>query len=80
MEDGERIVARILAGMARPDDAIVERQRASRSVRLARAGRDDAVLVAGKGDETVQDMGELRVRFSDRAQVVQALGEWEGRS
>ena len=46
---------------------------------LARAGRNDAVLVVGKGDETVQDMGELKVQFSDRAQVVQALGEWEGR-
>jgi UDP-N-acetylmuramoyl-L-alanyl-D-glutamate--2,6-diaminopimelate ligase len=34
--------------------------------------------VAGKGNETVQDMGELRVQFSDRAQVVQALNEWEG--
>jgi UDP-N-acetylmuramoyl-L-alanyl-D-glutamate--2,6-diaminopimelate ligase len=80
-EDGERIVEQILAGMARPDDAIVERQRAlAIRAALARAGRDDAVLVAGKGDETVQDMGELRVRFSDRAQVVQALGEWEGRS
>lgn len=80
-EDGERIVERILAGMARPDDAIVERQRAlAIRAALARAGRDDAVLVAGKGDETVQDMGELRVRFSDRAQVVQALSEWEGRS
>jgi UDP-N-acetylmuramoyl-L-alanyl-D-glutamate--2,6-diaminopimelate ligase len=36
------------------------------------------VLVAGKGHETVQDMGELKLRFSDRAQVVQALAEWEG--
>ncbi len=80
-EHGEQIVEQILAGLARPDDAIVERQRAlAIRAALARAGRDDAVLVAGKGDETIQDMGELRVRFSDRAQVVQALGEWEGRA
>jgi UDP-N-acetylmuramoyl-L-alanyl-D-glutamate--2,6-diaminopimelate ligase len=80
MEDGERIAAQILSGMARPDAAIVERQRAL-AIRgaLTRAGRDDVVLVAGKGDETLQDMGELKVRYSDRAQVVQALGEWEGR-
>jgi UDP-N-acetylmuramoyl-L-alanyl-D-glutamate--2,6-diaminopimelate ligase len=79
-EHGERIVAQILAGMARPDAAIVERQRAlAIRAALARAGRDDAVLVAGKGNETVQDMGELKVQFSDRAQVVQALNEWQGR-
>jgi UDP-N-acetylmuramoyl-L-alanyl-D-glutamate--2,6-diaminopimelate ligase len=79
-EDGARIIEDILAGMQRPDAVVVERQRAFaiRSA-LARAGRDDAVLVAGKGNETVQDMGELKVKFSDRAQVVQAQTEWEGR-
>lgn len=79
-DDAERINAQILAGMQRPDAALVEHQRAlAIRAALARAGRDDAVLVAGKGSENVQDMGELKVQFSDRAQVVQALGEWEGR-
>ena len=79
-EDGERIVAQILAGMAHPQRAMVERQRAlAIRAALACAGRQDAVLVAGKGSETVQDMGKLKVQFSDRAQVVQALNEWEGR-
>jgi UDP-N-acetylmuramoyl-L-alanyl-D-glutamate--2,6-diaminopimelate ligase len=79
-EDAERINAQILAGMRRPDAATVEHQRAlAIRAALARAGRDDAVLVAGKGSETLQDMGQLKVQFSDRAQVVQALGEWEGR-
>jgi len=78
-EDGERIVAQILAGMKRPEAALVERQRAlAIRAALARAGRDDAVLVAGKGGETLQDLGALKVQFSDRAQVVQALNEWEG--
>jgi UDP-N-acetylmuramoyl-L-alanyl-D-glutamate--2,6-diaminopimelate ligase len=78
-EDGARITAQVLSGMARPEAAVVERQRAlAIRAALARAGRGDAVLVAGKGNETVQDMGELRVQFSDRAQVVQALNEWEG--
>jgi UDP-N-acetylmuramoyl-L-alanyl-D-glutamate--2,6-diaminopimelate ligase len=79
-EDGAQIIDDILAGMQRPDAAVVERQRAlAIRAALARAGRDDAVLVAGKGNETVQDMGELKVKFSDRAQVVQAQSEWEGR-
>ncbi len=78
-EDGERIVAETLAGMKRPEAALVERQRAlAIRAALARAGRDDAVLVAGKGSETLQDLGALKVQFSDRAQVVQALNEWEG--
>ncbi|MGB5831254.1 MAG: UDP-N-acetylmuramoyl-L-alanyl-D-glutamate--2,6-diaminopimelate ligase [Thiohalocapsa sp.] len=79
-EDGDAICAQILAGMAVPDRAVVERQRALAIRRaIALAGPGDAVLVAGKGHEAVQDMGELKVHFSDRAQVVQALIEWRGR-
>jgi UDP-N-acetylmuramoyl-L-alanyl-D-glutamate--2,6-diaminopimelate ligase len=79
LENGERIVEEILSGMANPTAAVVERQRAlAIRTALARAGRDDVVLVAGKGAETVQEVGELKLKFSDRAQVVQALGEWEG--
>jgi len=79
-EDGDVICAEILAGMMKPERVAVQRQRALAIRRaIALAGRGDAVLVAGKGHETVQDMGELKVNFSDRAQVVQALNEWEGR-
>ncbi|MGB5736650.1 MAG: UDP-N-acetylmuramoyl-L-alanyl-D-glutamate--2,6-diaminopimelate ligase [Thiohalocapsa sp.] len=79
-EDGDAICSEILAGMVAPEWAVVERQRALAIRRaIALAGRGDAVLVAGKGQETVQDMGELKVHFSDRAQVVQALTEWQGR-
>lgn len=74
---GECVVADILAGLTRPDRAIVERQRGlAIRIAVARAGLGDAVLVAGKGDERTQDMGELKVHFSDRAQVVEALREW----
>ncbi|AGA91800.1 UDP-N-acetylmuramyl-tripeptide synthetase [Thioflavicoccus mobilis 8321] len=78
-EDGADIIAEIRAGMANPSAVRVERQRAL-AIRLAiaLADRRDAVLVAGKGHETIQDMGDLKVRFSDRAQVVQALREREG--
>lgn len=78
-EDGDAIIAAILAGLNDPAAARVERRR-GQAIRLAiaLADRDDLVLVAGKGHETTQDMGELRVHFSDRAQVVQALREWEG--
>jgi UDP-N-acetylmuramoyl-L-alanyl-D-glutamate--2,6-diaminopimelate ligase len=73
---GDAIIADILAGMANPSAARVERQRGL-AIRTAMvlAGIGDAVLVAGKGHETTQDMGALKVRFSDRAQVVEALRE-----
>ena len=78
-EDGDAIVAGILAGMSRPETAKVERSRGLAIRRaLALAGTDDTVLVAGMGHEITQDFGELKVRFSDRAQVVQALREWTG--
>ncbi len=76
-ESGDAIVAQILAGVARPAAVRVERRRGLAIRRaICVAGRGDAVLVAGKGRETTQDLGELTVHFSDRAQVVEALREW----
>jgi UDP-N-acetylmuramoyl-L-alanyl-D-glutamate--2,6-diaminopimelate ligase len=78
-EDGDAIVSEILSGLRRPDLVRVEHQRGlAIRIALTLAGRSDSVLVAGKGHETTQDMGELKVRFSDRAQVAQALAEWTG--
>ena len=75
-EDGDAIIAQIQGGMAHPTKAIVERRRGLAIRRaIAIAGRDDLVLVAGKGHETVQDLGDRKVHFSDRAQVQQALSE-----
>ena len=76
-ENGDAIVAQILEGASRPDAIRVERRRGLAIRRaIAIAGRGDAVLVAGKGHETTQDLGDLKVHFSDRAQVVEALREW----
>jgi len=78
-EDGNTIVSEILSGMRHPDQVRVERQRGlAIRIALTLAGSADSVLVAGKGRETIQDLGELKVRYSDRAQVVQALREWTG--
>ncbi|EXJ15486.1 Mur ligase family protein [Imhoffiella purpurea] len=76
-ESGEGIIDDIRAGLSDPQSVRVERQRGLAIRRaIALAGTTDAVLVAGKGQETQQDMGDLRVHFSDRAQVVEALREW----
>lgn len=74
---GDDIIADMLSGASRPCDIRVRRQRGL-AIRTAitLAGLGDAVLVAGKGRDTLQDMGELKVHFSDRAQVVEALREW----
>jgi UDP-N-acetylmuramoyl-L-alanyl-D-glutamate--2,6-diaminopimelate ligase len=72
-EDGGAIVADILAGLADPGRARVERDRAAAiGLALAGARAGDVVLVAGKGHEAVQIVGAEQRPFSDR-QVVAAL-------
>jgi UDP-N-acetylmuramoyl-L-alanyl-D-glutamate--2,6-diaminopimelate ligase len=74
-EDGDRIVAMILEGMRRPERALVERDRA-RAIRAAVAGAKpgDAVLIAGKGHEDYQVVGNERRPFSDRALLAALSG------
>jgi UDP-N-acetylmuramoyl-L-alanyl-D-glutamate--2,6-diaminopimelate ligase len=73
-EDGDAIVAEILAGFARPDAVCVQRDRAS-AIALAIAGTrpDDVVLIAGKGHETYQDIAGVQRPFDDMAQARRAL-------
>jgi UDP-N-acetylmuramoyl-L-alanyl-D-glutamate--2,6-diaminopimelate ligase len=78
-EDADAIIDEILGGVSRRDAIRIERQRGLAIRRaIATADERDVVLIAGKGHEITQDMGELKVHFSDRAQVVQALREREG--
>jgi UDP-N-acetylmuramoyl-L-alanyl-D-glutamate--2,6-diaminopimelate ligase len=66
-EDPERIVAQILGGLAGRVPAQVERDRGAAirlAARSARAG--DVVLVAGKGHEDYQLVGNERRAWSDR--------------
>ena len=65
-EDPQQIIADILSGVGPLDRVQVVPERAAaieRAVRLARPG--DAVLIAGKGHETVQITGAGRLPFSD---------------
>jgi len=73
-EDPQQIIADILAGAPALDRLQVVPDRAAaiaRAIRLARAG--DAVLIAGKGHETVQVTGGQRRPFSDVAAARAAL-------
>ena len=75
-EDGAVIVADILAGMAWPDRARVQRDRERAiALALAEAGSEDVVLVAGKGHEDYQEVNGVRRPFSDQAVVGALLAE-----
>lgn len=68
------IIAEILAGMA--DDAVVtaiEDRAAAIAYAIDHAHADDVVLIAGKGHETVQVIGERRLPFSDYAVARECL-------
>ncbi len=67
-EDGDRIIADIVAGFARPQAVSVERDRAAAiGLALAGCGADDVVLVAGKGHEPYQEIAGQRLPFDDHA-------------
>jgi UDP-N-acetylmuramoyl-L-alanyl-D-glutamate--2,6-diaminopimelate ligase len=73
-EDPARIVADVLAGMDRPEDATVEHNRAlAIQAALRRSSEGDVVLVAGKGHEDYQIYGTVRRAFSDQAVVSAVL-------
>ncbi len=65
-EDGDAIVAEILAGFARRDAVTVQRDRAAAIRRaVGDAGPGDIVLVAGKGHEPYQEIHGVRHDFDD---------------
>ncbi|GGY27022.1 UDP-N-acetylmuramoyl-L-alanyl-D-glutamate--2,6-diaminopimelate ligase [Rhodanobacter panaciterrae] len=73
-EDGDAIVAQIVAGMAAARAMTVERDRASaigQALQLAHSG--DVVLIAGKGHETYQDGAAGKRPFDDLAVAHAAL-------
>jgi UDP-N-acetylmuramoyl-L-alanyl-D-glutamate--2,6-diaminopimelate ligase len=69
-EKPERIIEQILAGILPGKDVRVEidrRQAISGALDLAQRG--DVIVIAGKGHETYQVLGDRRVHFDDREQV-----------
>jgi len=73
-EDGDGIVAQIIAGFARPDAVTVQRDRA-RAIGLAlgEAQAGDVVLIAGKGHEPYQEISGVRHAFDDVDVAARAL-------
>lgn len=78
-EDGDAIVAAIVAGFERPGDVVVERDRRLAIERaIAAAGDGDIVLVAGKGHETYQEVAGVKHDFDDGAVAREALSRHGG--
>ncbi|MDZ4262917.1 MAG: UDP-N-acetylmuramoyl-L-alanyl-D-glutamate--2,6-diaminopimelate ligase [Pseudomonadota bacterium] len=73
-EAGQQIIDEILAGMQSPQNVTVMRARgaAIRHIIKQASGRD-VVLIAGKGHEDYQLVGDQKRPFSDRAQVEAVL-------
>ena len=73
-EAPEKIVAEILAGMQQPDRAcVVHNRQAAIEYALAQAAPEDLVVIAGKGHEQEQIIGNERRPFSDRHVVSRIL-------
>ena len=65
-EDGDEIVAEIIAGFTRPQAVVVLRDRAAAIARaIGAAGPGDIVLIAGKGHEPYQEVAGVRHPFDD---------------
>jgi UDP-N-acetylmuramoyl-L-alanyl-D-glutamate--2,6-diaminopimelate ligase len=68
------IMAQIVAGMAQPQQVLrIEDRGAAIYTALTAAKEDDLVLIAGKGHEATQQIGDLKTAFSDRDSVARWL-------
>lgn len=75
-EDAQQIVTHIQAGMTAPHAADVMRDRKEAiSYAIQHAVSGDIVLIAGKGHEEYQLVGDQKLSFSDRSQVSNLLKE-----
>lgn len=71
-EDGDVIVSQILTGFENPDQVWVERDRRSAiQMAIGDVAAGDLVVVAGKGHEDYQLVGEKRLDFSDSVVVAE---------
>ncbi|MGR6743401.1 UDP-N-acetylmuramoyl-L-alanyl-D-glutamate--2,6-diaminopimelate ligase [Microbacterium sp. F1-18] len=79
-EDGDAIVADILAGFRSLENVRVIRDRASAIAEaVAAAAPDDTILIAGKGHESVQIIGDDAVASDDVSIAAGALRTWRER-
>ncbi len=74
-EDPEAIIHDVMPGLTLAREVIVEadrRQAIYKALSLVRPG--DALLVAGKGHESTQQIGDVKYSFSDQQTIRELLG------
>jgi UDP-N-acetylmuramoyl-L-alanyl-D-glutamate--2,6-diaminopimelate ligase len=74
-EDGDRIIADILAGCGTPHPQTIRDRRTAIRYALEQMSPGDWLVVAGKGHETTQEINGIKLPFSDRDVVLQWLKE-----
>ncbi len=75
-EDPYTIIEQIIAGIMEPDAVYICRDRheaIAHAIELSHRG--DVILVAGKGHEIEQKIGDRLIPYSDRVEVARLLGE-----
>ncbi|MEE9342938.1 MAG: UDP-N-acetylmuramoyl-L-alanyl-D-glutamate--2,6-diaminopimelate ligase [Gammaproteobacteria bacterium] len=77
-EDPEKILDEIVEGIVDRSKVVKIEDRAEAiEAAIETADVQDVILVAGKGHEETQKIGDQCVSFSDREQVIQALKRWQ---
>ncbi len=71
-ESGQDIIADIIGGM-RASPKVIRDRRAAIETAISGAGENDIVLIAGKGHEDYQQVGDQRLPYSDREAVRELL-------
>ena len=74
-EDPAAIIDEIMAGMTVPPGRMVVDRRAAIEIALTEAQRGDIVLIAGKGHETTQTIGDQTVAVDDAAVAAEILAD-----
>jgi UDP-N-acetylmuramyl tripeptide synthase len=73
-EKPENIISQVLLGLSHDECVQVQADRAlAIAETIARAAREDVVLLAGKGHEDYQEIAGAKLPFSDKVQAQAAL-------
>ena len=76
-ENPDMIIEEIASGIPTGYKAFVKIENRYQAIKYAmqNAGKDDIIVIAGKGDEDYQEIAGVKHRFSDRETVAQLLDE-----
>lgn len=79
-ENPQAIIADILAGCRRQDIAIINDRKTAINTVIQQATQNDCIVIAGKGHENYQEIGNHKLPFSDQDIVEQALSTWSAQA